>query len=84
MTYNALQNSAVKNIKISFDVLKIHLGCVWIELIFAETENWNWKYCNEIIFKYVNSAVVPIFNKKITEKCNLWDREQLKKRNSKT
>ena len=39
MAYNALQNSAVKNIKISFDVLKIHLGCVWIELIFAETEN---------------------------------------------
>ena len=39
MTYNALQNSAVKNIKISFDVLKIHLGCVWIELTFAETEN---------------------------------------------
>ena len=34
---------------------------------------WNWKYCNEIIFKYVNSAVEPIFNEKVTEKCNLWD-----------
>ena len=33
---------------------------------FAKTENW--KYCNKIIFKYVNSAVRPIFNEKITEK----------------
>ena len=39
--------------------------CVWIELIFAETENWNWKHCSEIIFKCVNSAVGPIFNKKL-------------------
>ena len=49
-----------------------HLGCVWIELIFAETENWNWKHCSEIIFKYVNSIVGPIFNKKVAKKCNLW------------
>ena len=34
---------------------------------------WNWKYCNEIIFKWVNSAVEPIFNRKMVEKCNLWD-----------
>ena len=34
---------------------------------------WNWKYCNEIIFKCVNSAVEPIFNRKMVEKCNLWD-----------
>ena len=47
-----------------------------MELIFAETENWNWKYCSEIIFKYVNSIVGPIFNKKIAKKCNLWDRKQ--------
>ena len=47
-----------------------------MELIFAETENWNWKYCSEIIFKCVNSVVGPIFNKKIVKKCNLWDREQ--------
>ena len=53
-----------------------HYGCVWIELIFAETENWNWKYCSEIIFKCVNSVVGPIFNKKVAEKCNLWDHEQ--------
>ena len=42
----------------------LHTGCVWIELIFAETENWNWKHCSEIIFKCVNSIVGPIFNKK--------------------
>ena len=30
----------------------------------------------EIIFKCVNSAVGPIFNKKVVEKCNLWDRKQ--------
>ena len=34
---------------------------------------WNWKYCSEINFKCVNSAVGPIFNEKIAEKCNLWD-----------
>ena len=28
------------------------------------------------MFKYVNSAVGPIFNEKITEKWNLWIREQ--------
>ena len=36
----------------------------------------NWKHCNEIIFKCVNSIVGPIFNKKVTKKYNLWDREQ--------
>ena len=56
--------------------LFFHYRCVWIELIFAETENWNWKHCSEIIFKCVNSAVGPILNKKVAEKCNLWDREQ--------
>ena len=55
---------------------KEYKGCVWIELIFAETENWNWKHCSKIIFKCVNSAVGPIFNKKVAEKYNLWDREQ--------
>ena len=44
-------------------------------------ENWKVKlktekYCSKIIFKYVNSIVGPIFNKKVTEKCNLWVREQ--------
>ena len=34
---------------------------------------WNWKYCNEIIFKCMNSAVGLLFNKKVTENWNLWD-----------
>ena len=33
---------------------KGHLGYDWIQLIFAETENW--KHCSKIVFKYVNSA----------------------------
>ena len=45
----------------------VALGFIWIELIFAETENWNWKYCSEIIFKCVNSMWRPIFNEKVTE-----------------
>ena len=49
-------------------------GCVWIELIFVETENW--KHCSKIIFKCVNSIVGPIFNEKVTEKWNLWVRKQ--------
>ena len=49
----------------------LNYGSVWIQLIFAETENW--KHCSEIIFKCVNSAVIFIFNEKIAEKCNLWD-----------
>ena len=36
------------------------LGFVWIQLIFAETENW--KHCSKIIFKCMNSTVGPIFN----------------------
>ena len=54
----------------------LYLESVWIELIFAETENWNWKHCNKIIFKCVSSAVGPIFNEKVAEKWNLWVREQ--------
>ena len=34
---------------------KVILGSVWIELIVAETENW--KHCNKIIFKCMNSVV---------------------------
>ena len=34
---------------------------------------WNWKYCNEIIFKCMNSIVGSLFNKKVTEKWNLWN-----------
>ena len=50
-----------------------HIGVCLDRTYFAETENWNWKHCNEIIFKYVNSAVGSIFNEKVVEKCNLWD-----------
>ena len=46
---------------------------VWIQFIFAKIENWNWKHYSEIIFKFVNSAVKPIFNEKVIEKCNLRD-----------
>ena len=34
------------------------------------------KHYSEIIFKCVNSTMWPIFNKKVTEKYNLWDYEQ--------
>ena len=36
----------------------------------------NWKHCSKIIFKCVNSAVRPIFNKKVTEKEVCGSREQ--------
>ena len=29
-----------------------------------------------MIFKCINNIIRPIFNKKITKKCNLWDREE--------
>ena len=60
-------------LNIAFDLGILYLGSVWIELIFAETENWNWKHCSEIVFKCVNSTVRLIFNEKLTEKWNLWD-----------
>ena len=56
-----------------------HYGSVWIELIFTETENWNWKHCNEIIFKCVNSIKGPILMKQLlkSEVCgsvnSAWD-----------
>ena len=34
------------------------LWSVWIQLIFAEIENW--KHCSKIIFKCINSVVGPI------------------------
>ena len=36
------------------------IGSVWIELIFVEIENQ--KYCNKIIFKYINNIVELSFN----------------------
>ena len=44
------------------------LGSVWIELILLKLKTENWKHCNKIIFKCVNSAVEPIFNEKVAEK----------------
>ena len=37
---------------------------------------WNWKHCSEIIFKCVNSAVGPIFNKKLLKSVICEIREQ--------
>ena len=51
----------------------LNLGSVWIEL-FTEIENW--KFCNKIIFKCVNSTVWLIFNEKIIKKWYLWVNEQ--------
>ena len=42
------------------ETFPLYSGSVWIQLIFAETENW--KYCIKIIFKCVNSTVGSIFN----------------------
>ena len=36
----------------------------------------NWKHCNKIIFKCVNSAIRPIFNESFTEKNVYESREQ--------
>ena len=48
-----------KKYNISLELINQYRS-VWIQLIIAKTENW--KYCNKIIFKYVNSAVGSIFN----------------------
>ena len=50
--------------------LKVRLNRIY----FTEIENW--KHCNKIIFKCVNSTVRPIFNEKIAEKWSLWVYEQ--------
>ena len=44
----------------------LYLEFVWIKLILLKIENW--KHYSKIIFKYVNSAVEPIFNEKVDEK----------------
>ena len=49
---------------------------IWIELILLKLKIKNWKYCNKIIFKCVNSIMRPIFNEKIVEKWNLWLHKQ--------
>ena len=50
---------------------------LWVHLdrtYFAKIENW--KHCNKVIFKCVNSVMGPIFNEKVTEKWSLWVHEQ--------
>ena len=47
-----------------FKFLKVYLNTAY----FAK----NWKYCNKIIFKCVNSAIGPIFNEICDEKRGLW------------
>ena len=44
------------------------LGSVWIGLILLKLKIYCWNHCSKIIFKYVNSAVGPIFNEKIDKK----------------
>ena len=46
------------------DIFKLLLTYIWVCLDWAYF-CWNWKHCNEIIFKCVNSTVEPIFNKKL-------------------
>ena len=53
-----------------FHVSKLRVCLDWVYFC------WNWKHYSKIIFKCVNSVVGPIFNKKVAEKCNLWDCEQ--------
>ena len=52
---------------------KFLLGSVWIELILLKLKTENCKHCSKMIFKYVNSAVGPIFNEKVDKKWSLWD-----------
>ena len=42
---------------------------VWISLIVK-----NWKYCNKIIFKYVNNVIRPSFKEKVVEWRYLWEK----------
>ena len=48
-------------------------GSVWIELILLKLKTENWKHCSKIIFKWVDSAVWPIFNENVDKKWSLWD-----------
>ena len=51
-------------------------GPFGLNLLLLKLKTKNWKYCNKIIFKCVNSTVGLIFNEKLAEKWNLWVREQ--------
>ena len=58
-----------------------HNGQETVRVCLDTVKNWKLKlkikkHCSKIIIKYVNSTVGPIFNEKVTEKWNLWIREQ--------
>ena len=48
----------------------VDLGSVWIQLILLKIDNW--KHCNKIIFKCVNSTMWHFFNESFVEKRGLW------------
>ena len=56
--------------------INLPLGSVWMELILLKLKTEDWKHCSKIIFKYVNSAMEPIFNEKVAEKWYFWVCEQ--------
>ena len=76
----------IKHFRILFEwiyIMPLFWKPYWSELrVRLDTvENWKLKlkiekYCSKIIFKYVNSTVWPIFNKKVTKKWNLWVHKQ--------
>ena len=63
----------VRTIRLTDDFWHHHhqIYLLWVRLDTAYFAK-NWKHYIKIIFKYVNSAVGPIFNEKIAEKWSLW------------
>ena len=45
-----------------FKLENVTYGVFELNLFLLKLKTENWKYCNKIIFKYVNSTVGPIFN----------------------
>ena len=58
----------------SSNVIIFKLTSFWNLMVCLDTAYFvkNWKYCNKIIFKYVNTAVRAIFKKNFVEKRGLW------------
>ena len=64
-------NSFYKELSSTYNVsISLPLRSVWIALILLKTKNW--KHCNKIIFKYMNSVVGPNFNENFVKKRGLW------------
>ena len=53
---------------VAFDIM----GPFGYSLLGWKLKTENWKHCNKIIFKCVNSVIGPIFNEKVAEKWSLW------------